>query len=84
MIDHEMSMRIQHYIIQKSICCMVVIKISLKHTQIYVIQLVIVKCWIQCLRVHIAIFVQSQRAGVAIKKVLADQQIAWLKQNHEI
>lgn len=84
MIDHVINMHTQHCTIQKSICCTVATKISLKPIQNFAIQSIIVKCWTQCSLVHTVISELNQRAGMAIKKVLADQQIVWLKQNHEI
>lgn len=83
-IDHAMSMHIQRCTIRRYICCMVATKISSKHIQNFAIQSIIVKCWIQCLQVHTVISVQSQRAGMAIKRQLVDRQIVWLKPNHEI
>lgn len=79
-----MSMPIQHCTIPKSICCTVATKISLKFIQSFAIQLAIVQCWTHCTQTLTVISVPSQRAGMAIKRALADQQIAWWKQNHEI
>lgn len=83
-IGHAMSMPTQHYTIPRSICCTVATKTSSNHIQIYAFRTATGPCLIQNSPMNIVTSALSQRAGMVIRKIRADQQTVWFEQIHEI